>query len=166
MKLGKIITTIIDKLSLGLSAIAGIAIVVMMLTMLSDGVARKIFGSLPGAFETSKVLMVVIAFLPQAYTQLNRRHVSIDLFLNRIPPKRAYIFNAIGALLGAGFFGLLTWLTWREAWHSTVIREFWMAEINYPIWPFRWMLPIGIGLLAIQFLRTGIEEIERIFQGR
>ncbi|OGP96111.1 MAG: hypothetical protein A2157_19220 [Deltaproteobacteria bacterium RBG_16_47_11] len=158
MNIGKAI----DCLSLWFSYVAALAIVIMLLTMVFDAFTRKFIGSVPGAFETSKVLLVAIAYLPQGFVQLKRRHISVDIVQRRLPRKTQAIINGIGALFGSAFFALLTWLTLVEAWRSTVRREFWMSDMDYPIWQWRWLLPIGVAILAIQLLRTSGEEFRKV----
>jgi TRAP-type C4-dicarboxylate transport system permease small subunit len=78
-ELGNRIALAIDRACLWLGVVAAISIVFMMLNMLSDGLSRQFFGSIPGSFETSKVLMVIYGSLPLGYTQMRRRHLYIDL---------------------------------------------------------------------------------------
>ena len=65
----------INKLSLGLSGLSGIALVILMLTMVADAVGRKLVGTLPGAYETAMALMVLVMFLPLGHAEMKRAHV-------------------------------------------------------------------------------------------
>jgi TRAP-type C4-dicarboxylate transport system permease small subunit len=154
-----------DRLSLALAVVASVTIMIMIVLMLSDGISRKAIGSIPGAYETSKMLILAITYLPQGYVQMRRRHISISFVIARLSKRAQAVLNGIAAFLGFGFFALLTWLTCQEAWISTLHREFWMADINYPVWPFRWLVPLGVGLLAAQFLETGITAFNQQPEG-
>lgn len=160
-KLGRAIDTALDWLAIGMAAIGGAALVIMMLVMFADGIGRKIVSSIPGAWETSIALMVVVGLLSFGYTQMRRAHVSVTLFSDRLPKRTQSILIGVGALLGVGVFSLLTWLSWDQAWNATLKGEFWLGTIVYPKWPFRWALPIGAGNLALQFLRTAIIEFRK-----
>jgi len=157
-KVGNVLSLAIDQTSLGLAVLGAGGALLQMITMLLDGIARAIFGSIPGAFETSKVLMVVIAFLPQGFTALRKRHIYIDLFTRRMRAKSLAILNGVTSSVGFCFFGLVTVLAFKEAWLSTLTWEYWIADFDYPIWPYRWVMAIGIGVLAAQMLRATIEE--------
>lgn len=152
----------LDKLSLGLAVLASVAIFVMMLTMTGDAIARKFVGSIPGAFNTSTALLAIAMFLPQAYVQMRRAHVSIDIITNRLSPKTQAILGGIAAVLGVFAFGLLTWAGWQKAWDATILKEAWVGIINYPAWPFRWAIPLGTGVFTLQLISTAIDEFRKL----
>ncbi len=158
---GNVLSLAIDRASLGLAVVGGAGALIQMITMLADGIFRAIVGSIPGAFETSKVLMVVIAFLPQGFTEMRKRHIYIDLFTRKMRRRPLAILTGVTSLVGGLFFGLVTVLTFKEAWLSTLTWEYWIADFDYPIWPYRWVLAVGVGFLAAQMLRTMIEEFSK-----
>ena len=51
-------------------------------------------------------------------------------------------------------FGVLTWAGAQKAWESTLAREEWMGVMMFPAWPFRWTVPIGLGLFTLQLVAT------------
>lgn len=148
---------IVEKLSLWGAAIGAAATFSMMILMVADAVGRKIVGTVPGAYETSMGLLVVIIFLPQGYAQIKRAHVSVEIVTMRLSKKVQAILEGIGALLGVGVFGLITWLGFSKAWESTINQEFWYGIVDYPIWIFRWFVPLGAGILTIQLIFTAID---------
>ncbi len=164
IRIGNVIGTILDKLSLALLFVGSVGLTIMMLTTVGDALGRKIIGSIPGAFETSEALMAVVCFLPQAYVQMNRGHISVDIIALHFPPRIQAILRGISAIIGVACFGLLTWLTLGVAWSRTISGELKIGIIDFPVWPFRWFLPIGLGLLTAQILRTGIIELNDILR--
>jgi TRAP-type C4-dicarboxylate transport system permease small subunit len=151
----------INKLSLGLSGLSGIALVILMLTMVADAVGRKLVGTLPGAYETAMALMVLVMFLPQGHAEMKRAHVVVDILTTRLPKRTQAVIGFLSALLGIAVFGLLTYLGWVQAWRSTLEREVWPGFIDYPFWPFRWGVPLGAGVLTLELLNTFIRELRR-----
>jgi TRAP-type C4-dicarboxylate transport system permease small subunit len=153
----------INKLSLGLSRFSGIALVVLMVTMVADAVGRKLVGTLPGAYETAMALMVLVMFLPQGHVEMNRSHVAVDILTTHLPKKAQAVIGFLSALLGIAVFGLLTYLGWVQAWTSTLEQEMWPGFIEYPFWPFRWGVPLGAGVLTLELLNTSVQEFRRAF---
>jgi TRAP-type C4-dicarboxylate transport system permease small subunit len=153
----------INRLSLGLSRFSGLALVVLMVTMVADAVGRKLVGTLPGAYETAMALMVLVMFLPQGHAEMNRSHVAVDILTSRFPKKTQAVISFFSALLGIAVFGLLTYLGWGQAWRSTLEQEMWPGFIEYPFWPFRWGVPLGAGVLTLELFNTAIHEFRRAF---
>ena len=109
--------------------------------------------------------MVLVMFLPQAYAQMRGSHVSVDILTSRLSPRIEAILNAFGAFLGALVLGLLTYVSFDKAWESTMAREIIPGMTYYPMWPFRWFVPLGSGLLALQFLWTTVDRLSRVRKG-
>jgi TRAP-type C4-dicarboxylate transport system permease small subunit len=68
--------------------------------------------------------------------------------------------EAIGAILGLAIFVLITWLGVGTALYSTSVGEYWPGIVSYPVWPFRWIVPIGSAVAALQFLFTVIDKLK------
>ena len=133
--------------------------------MFADAMGRKFIGAVPGAFETCSALLVLVMFLSLAYCERNGRHIAIDVITRFMPKKVQNILTGIGAVLGAVLFALLTWHSWFEAWHCTQVNEVWSGIIDYPVWPFRWVVPVGSAALVLQFLLTAVDKFRASFRG-
>lgn len=157
---------VIDRLSLWLAGVGALAVLVMMVSMVMDAIARKIMKPIPGVFETSLGLMIVIMFLPQAFGQLQKTHVSLDIIISRLPLKLAAIIQGVGAVLGAIIFGLIAYVGWGKAWHATIVGEIYPGVISYPVWLFRWFIPLGLGVLVLQFISTAIDAFSKVVRNR
>lgn len=130
----------------------------MMLLMVADAFSRKFVGSIPGGYNTTVGLLTLVLILPQGYAQMKRKHIVVDLMLDRFPPRAQALFGVIGAVLGIFVFGVLTWSGAVKAWEATLAGEEWMGATYYPAWPFRWTIPIGLGVLTLQLVVTAVEE--------
>lgn len=156
---------VLDKLCIWTAAVGGVAIFIMMAAMTADAIGRKIIGTVPGAYETAMGMLAVLMFSSQGYGQMRRVHLRVDFITTRLSPRTKTLLSMIWAFLGVGIFGLLTWLGYKAAWKSTSVGEIWFGVIDYPVWPFRWFVPIGSVLAAAQFLRTAIEEAAKAIRG-
>ena len=159
------VRVIIEKAGEVLVVIASLALFFMMLSMFADAMGRKFIGAVPGAFETCSALLVVVMFLSLAFAQRNGRHIAIDVVTRFLPQKWQNILTGIGAVLGAVIFALLTWHSWAEALHCTRVNEVWSGIIDYPVWPFRWVVPVGSAALMLQFLLTAFDKFRNGYRG-
>lgn len=143
-------------------ALAGGMVIVVLTAMISiDAVGRKTFGALPGALEFSEALMAPVVFLPLMFVQMKREHVFVAVATAWMSPRAQAFLDGAAAMVGVVVFSFLTWLALRTAFNAFVIREYRVAIISVPIWPFRWMIPLGTGLLVFQLILTATEEFSR-----
>jgi TRAP-type C4-dicarboxylate transport system permease small subunit len=149
----------VEKAGNVLAVAAGLALSLTMLVMAVDAIGRKVSGPLPGGYETSMALMVLVMFLPQAFAERRKAHISVDLVSRFLPPKIRTSLEAVGAILGIAVFLLITWLGVEKAWSSTAVGETWPGIVNYPVWLFRWIVPIGSVVVAFQFVFTVIDRL-------
>ncbi|MBA3855126.1 MAG: hypothetical protein C0503_11990 [Gemmatimonas sp.] len=141
----------------------GFVVVVLMLMVSLDALGRKTVGALPGALEFSEALMVPAVFLPLMFVQMKREHVFVGVVTAALPLRTQALLDGIAAVVGMLIFGLLTWLALGKALDALAVREYRIAIIAVPIWPFRWMIPLGTGLMVFQLVLTAIHEFGRAF---
>ncbi len=75
-----------------------------MFVMAVDAIGRKVKGPLPGGYETSMALMVLVMLLPLAFAERRNANISVDLVARLFPPKVRSLLEAIGAMLGVAIF--------------------------------------------------------------
>ena len=157
-----VIRRVLEKLGNILAATAAVALSLVMLVMAVDAIGRKVKGPLPGGYETSMALMVLVMFLPLAFGERRNANISVDLVSRLLPVRLRTILEAIGAVLGVATFVLITWLGVGTALYSTSVGEYWPGIVNYPVWAFRWIVPIGSAVAALQFLFTVIDKLKSL----
>jgi TRAP-type mannitol/chloroaromatic compound transport system permease small subunit len=153
----------IDTLAEWMALAGGFVVFLLMLMVAIDAIGRKVASALPGALEFSEALMIPAVFLPLMFVQLKREHVYVGVVTMRLSVRTQSLIDAIAALIGVVLFGFLTWLAVDKAIQSTVVWEYRIAVMAVPIWPFRWIIPLGTGLLVLQLLLTAKEELSRAF---
>ena len=149
---------IVNRLNIWLVWISSVSVLVILVLMFADALLRKIFLPIPGAFETNLGLMVIVFFFPLAAVQMRRGHVNVDLLTSRLGKKWSTLLNVVASLLGIVAFGILAYASLVKAWQSTLDCEFWYGLINYPVWPFRWVMLIGVAMLVMQLFITLIDD--------
>lgn len=135
--------------------IAGVVMLIMMLHVVADVVGRYVFASpIDGTLEiVSGYYMVALVFLPLAYVTRKNGHIFVELFTMRLRPSRVSLMDAAAETLAFLYVGFLAWECGVEAWRRTMDGEAWeTAEGLVAIWPSRWLLPLGLGLMAICLL--------------
>jgi TRAP-type C4-dicarboxylate transport system permease small subunit len=97
------------RVSLFMKWVAGCAMIVMMLLTSADVVMRSFSSPIPGTYEIVGFLSVITISFALAYTQLSRRHVSIDLLVEKLPVKPRKVLVLITHLFSFCLFVLIAW---------------------------------------------------------
>jgi TRAP-type C4-dicarboxylate transport system permease small subunit len=145
----------------GLTIIAGLAMVAMMLHIVADVIGRMVFNHpFNGTTEiVSSYDMVMVIFLPLAYVTRHGGHIMVELFTQRWPKRR---IAALDAIVGAVCLALVVWFTWETVVAAQISfdqNEQWPTAADLvTVWPSRWFLPIGLGLMAIYMLCRMIDD--------
>ncbi|MEW5423739.1 TRAP transporter small permease [Amorphus sp. 3PC139-8] len=99
-----------------LNVIAGILLFTMMLLTVVDVIGRYIFTApVPGAFEATEVMLVLIVFVGLPIVTARNEHVSVLLFYDRTPPFLQAILRMGARVLMAFGLGVASWLLYHKA---------------------------------------------------
>ena len=142
----------------GLAALGSFLIVVLMLIICADVVARNVMGgSLPLISEIGALALVMIVFLQLAATvragRLARADLFFDGFRNRHPRGGALLaaaFEAVGLLVVGGIAWATLTILGKDFASNEYIGVTGIATL--PTWPFRALILIGAVVAALQFL--------------
>lgn len=135
--------------------LGGIAIVVMMVHVSLDVAARKLLGApLPGTLAiVAYYYMVIAAFAPLAAVERVRGHIAVDAALDLAPRRlRHHVQNWTGLVAGIAI-ALVAWRGWTDAvrdWNIGAVQV--QGSDIVPVWPARFVVPLGASLLAITLL--------------
>lgn len=143
----------LDRLSEALALVAGIIVLSFTLLIAYEVVARKVFGAPLGfVFELSTYAVIAIVLLPLAFIQANKRHVSIDLVVSRLSPRKQTILDVFASVLCFVFCALLAWKSWEVAWNSYQMGLVSATVLRVPLFIPQVIVPIGSILVCLQFL--------------
>lgn len=134
-----------------LADLAGLILLVMMLHVTADVFMKYAFNQpIQGTLEiVAFYYMVASVFLPLALVEFTRTSIAVDMFFDHFP-RAARIGLMVFVLFAcAVFYGALAWITWEDALRSFARREIVMGPINVPIWPTRFLLPLGFAMGAL-----------------
>ena len=110
--------------------------------------------------------MVAVVFLPLAYVQLERGHIIIELFTLKAGPRlKAWIDGFVHVVCGSAL-AIFTYATFDKAIKMTAKGEMWIGMIEVIIWPARWSLPLGLGIMMIIMFLQAIREFQSAITGK
>lgn len=135
-----------------LNLVAAGAILLVMVLVTTQIVARKLGTAIPGIYESAELLMVAIVFLGLAYTQSQHGHVRMELLVTRLSPRWRNTLEVLTLLLSLGLFVIITYKSWGNAYQSWQMKDVTMGLIDWPVWPSKILVPIGSGLLSVRFM--------------
>lgn len=159
MNLLNVCTRVVETLSRIGAVVGGVGIVILMLLATAGAIGRKLGHPLPDVLEACETIMFASVFLGMAYVALQRGHINVTLFTQRLSPRAQTILDAGVLLLAAAVFGMLTWSSWGLAWKWFLIREVRLGAFPWPIWPFRFLFVVGMGLIALQLIFSAVTLI-------
>jgi TRAP-type C4-dicarboxylate transport system permease small subunit len=132
-----------------------IAAALMMLQISADVAAKFLFGHpITATIEiVSTYYMVALVFLPLAFVDRTGGHIAADVLTKPMGPRlRAAVGMAMDVVVLITL-GVLFWFTLEEAIRRSAEGEIWRSgQFLLPVWPSRWLLPIGSGMMALSAL--------------
>ena len=136
------------------SLFAGAALILMMLHINLDVAMRYIFSApFSNTIEiVSTYYIVAIVFLPLATVELMNAHIVVELVAQHLPKRVAEILISLVGLVSAAYFGAFTWRSWEEALQKYDVGEIALGNSQITVWPTRFYLPIGCGLIVLVLL--------------
>jgi TRAP-type C4-dicarboxylate transport system permease small subunit len=147
------IDRIMGRVAWGLSVIGAFVLLLMLVVTIADVVADKLLKlPFPGATELIMSIMPISVCAFLLSVQIKKRHIVIDLLVNRLSPKARVLLQLLTQPCGLFLFGLLTWLTIPMAIHSVKIGEHTGGNVGVPMYPAKVMIPIATGLVTIQLV--------------
>lgn len=155
------------KSILGMSSFFGVlsslATVTMMVVIAIDVVARATSGaSVPGVMELGETVLVAAVFLGMAYAGASDSHIAVDLVTDRLPKAVSRWVVAIGWMGTSVILAWLIYATGIRAWNSFLNNESRMGLVNWPLWPARWLIVIGLSAMLI----IAITNVVRLIRGK
>ena len=148
-------TYIIGRISGVFGAVAALASLALILVIVFEVASRYILRSpTVWAFDVAYMLNGAIFVFAAAITLRLNQHVSVDIFSKAIPEKVFRVLEiTVYLLLILPAISLLTYAGWMEFFKSWASGEVETVSPWQPkIWPFRFVLAIGLTALWLQVL--------------
>jgi len=166
------IARILDR-SLDLMSKAGLLLSGMMLLYMSInvtyGVIKRYVFHDPSiiAIEMVKILLIPACVLAVSYVQRNGRHLKVDFLMNRFSQKIQFFISEVAVPVMGLFVGVvLVWKGWESAVYSFQIYERSMSVWSEPVFPVRFTIPVGYGLLCLIMIGQLFRGISILVMGK
>lgn len=134
-------------------------IVVGGLHILLDVTMRLIAGKpVPGAMESSSMLLAMAAAAFFTVTELNGMHVRTTLLLGRLPDGLARRLDGLYRVVGAALMVLVGYCLWLDAVASMEFGD--LSDVMLlPVYPFKFACTAGVLIFAATLLGRGLREL-------
>jgi len=144
----------VRKTSSGFNLVAAVALVAMMAHVNLDVLGRYLFNApLPMTTEVvSAYYMVAVVFLPLAAIEWRDGHISVEIVTQFISARTRRLLLIATGLLAAAYFAAIAWRTWLVAVDKFELGEFTTGVATLSIWPTRFLVPLGCGLIVLVLL--------------
>lgn len=158
----KLFLGVADTISLWLGFVAQAMVLILIVSMLYEVVARYVFGApTEWAFDIAYMSTGVLFVLGAAQALREDAHVRIDFLSAHMPAKlRDGINGVVYLLVLCPIFSKLTSIAGERAWRAYMTSEVEHVSPWAPLmWPFYGALAIGLGALALQIAAEGIRAL-------
>ncbi|HLT26783.1 MAG TPA: TRAP transporter small permease [Zeimonas sp.] len=142
----------IDRLAVGLAVVAAALLVLAALVITWSVLWRAMGNSTYWEIEFSVYMMVASLFLASPYTLKTQGHVGVDLLAHYLPQRLRFRVAVVVSVIGLLVCVYLAWLGAELAWESFLKGERTESTWAPRKWPLFAMLPLGLGLTALQYV--------------
>ncbi len=146
--------SIIQLLEKSSTLVASACLLVTMLLISADAVARYAFHSpIPWTMDVvSYYFMVVISYLAISDTFRHGDHIQLDLFLARMGPRTKRVSGITCSLLAACVFVVIAVGSTLNMIDSYQASEFLTGYVNWPVWLSYLPITAGSALLSLRLI--------------
>ena len=135
---------------------------VMMFLITTNVLLRYVFNRpLKSVYEIVEVLLVIVVCFGMAYTATLKGLVSVEVLVERFPPRAQAFMDMVSSLLGMCLFSLIAWKSAEQAIIYWTEKSATYAA-NVPLFPFVSVVVFGSGLLSLVLLTQFIKSISRM----
>ena len=146
--------------------LSAVALVLATLAMMYGVLLRYFFGR-PTVWQTevSIYLLVFVTFVGAAYGLKHHAHVGVDLLVERLPLRARLLVRVVTALLALVVVAAVVWTSYGTWWEAVEGDFRSPTALRAPLSVVYAILPLGMVLVALQYLAFVIEGIRALVAG-
>jgi len=157
----------IDRLSELSGYISAVLILASMLIVCYGVFLRYVLGaSTVWQLELSTYFLMFAAFVGGAYGLRHGDHVNLSLIVDRLPEKAQLYMKLVASVLGFVFIAIVAVIAynlwWQTAQAGRTSGTAWNVPLTYPYL----IVPLGMTLIALQYLVIVVEIFQQIISGQ
>ena len=148
------------------AVIAGILILMPALMVFYEVVMRGLFNApTEWSIELSVYCVLIAGFLGMSVTYAAGKHIHVDIVVGSLSPRTRCFIEVFTTCVGIFFCAVFVMESFDMAILSLEMDNTSPSTLRTPMWIPQMALPIGMGLLLLQFVRTLLVDIEKINTG-
>ena len=137
-------------------------LLVMLILGIADVMGRYLFNKpIIGTVEIFEVLMPGLVLLSLAFTQQVKAHVTVDLFISKLPARPRAIIGFATTFWAMVLFGIIVWqgIMLVISYHDTGRM---ITNIGVPMYLPRLLVPLGAFAICLVFIKDLLHYIREI----
>ena len=142
----------VDALSTALAVAAAACLAAAMLIVVYMVIWRATGHSTYWEIELATYLIVATVLIGSPYCLMTRGHIGVDLLAHVLPARHRLLLERVLAVLGLAVCLYLAWKGCELAIESFHKNETSGSAWDPPRWPFFALMPVGLGLTALQYV--------------
>jgi TRAP-type C4-dicarboxylate transport system permease small subunit len=150
----------VDRLSTALGVVAAFFMAAATLIVCWMVIWRMTGHSTYWEIEMAVYLIVAAVLVGSPYCLMTRGHIGVDLVSHLLSPPKRRVLERVLAVLGLLVCLYLAWKGLDLTLEAFDKGERSGSSWNPPRWPFFAMMPIGLGLTALQYVAEMLRERE------
>lgn len=150
-----------DLFSLSLALLGGVAAAVLAINVILDVVGRSFFAKpLPGTLDlTTYAWMPTLVSLGLGYALLRGEHIRVSLLTAAASPRVQRAIEIVGMAFITAVAVALAYYGAQKAINAGSYGESAVGTPWLTIWPFRWVVVVGLAGLALQGLAQFVRVV-------
>jgi TRAP-type C4-dicarboxylate transport system permease small subunit len=153
---------IVLRFSRILNILSGILLTVMMGLVFINVLLRAVWKPILGTYEYTGFLAALTISFALAHCAVNKGHIAITIFADRLPPRVQAVLDSLVAVMGTVLYAVISWQCVKYAINLYQIGEVSPATAT-PFYPFIIVVAFGILMLSLVLLNDLFTSIQRIF---
>ena len=149
------------KASTIISIISAVTLIAVGILIIINVVLRSLGGGIIGAYDMTLVLITLVYSMALAFCESKDGHISLELFVEKMPLKAQKIVNCIMYAIALVVFIMAMVGIWQHALTLQKNNEV-TSTIHIPFTPFVLLISIGIGalcmMLAVKIMYLFVKE--------
>jgi TRAP-type C4-dicarboxylate transport system permease small subunit len=135
-----------------------LSLFVLMMLVVANIVGRYFFHHpVMGTVEIGSYLLLMIVGLGLGGAALERRHIKVDLLMDRLPKKTQLIIDIVMLIGSVIMLGVMTWASGDSAMGPTRYS----AAMRIPDTPFKWVFTVGWAMCCMGALALLIQNFQQ-----
>ncbi|MCX7816944.1 MAG: TRAP transporter small permease [Syntrophales bacterium] len=135
----------------------------MMIITCADVLLRLFNRPIPGAYELAGFAGAFMASFSLSYTSIEKGHITVEIFVSRLPQRLQIFLEGINALLSTVLFTLLAKECFIYAMELKNSQEV-SLTLGIPISPMVFGIAAGFAMTTLVFLQESLRSFRRLLK--